>query len=174
MSHMGWFMTRTGFKRQDRYIPDLLEYPELNLLDRFDWVVPALLAVSLFALGEILRRLAPSLGTSGWQVLVWGFLISTVAVYQATFVVNSLAHTFGRRRYDTGDDSRNNAVLALFTFGEGWHNNHHHYPASARQGFFWWEIDVTYYLLRLLSWFGVIWELQTVPVHARSRDLVRR
>ena len=101
-------------------------------------------------------------------MLVWGFAISTVALYHSTFTVNSVAHRFGSRRYATRDQSRNNPWLALITFGEGWHNNHHHFPGSARQGFFWWEIDLTYYFLRLLAALGIIWDLKPVPAAVRD------
>jgi hypothetical protein len=105
-------------------------------------------------------------------MLVWGFFVSTVVCYHATYTINSLSHVFGRRRYETHDDSRNNVWLALLTLGEGWHNNHHHYPLSARQGFYWWEVDVTYYGLRALAAVGIIWDLKPVP-HA-VRDSSRR
>ena len=97
------------------------------------------------------------------MLLVWGFFLSTVALYHATYSVNSLAHLFGSRRFATADDSRNNLLVAVLTLGEGWHNNHHHYPSSARQGFFWWEIDPTYYLLVALQRLGVVWDLRDVP-----------
>jgi stearoyl-CoA desaturase (delta-9 desaturase) len=119
----------------------------------------------MFVLGALLERFAPGLGTNGWQMLIWGFVVSTIAVYHVTYCINSLAHTLGKRRYVTKDDSRNNLFLALLTFGEGWHNNHHRYPAAARQGFYWWEIDVTYYILKVLSWFRLVWELKRVPHH---------
>ena len=122
---------------------------------------------------SLLGRVAPELGTNGWQMLVWGFCISTVACYHATYTINSLAHRFGNRRYATHDDSRNNPWLALVTLGEGWHNNHHHYPASARQGFYWWEIDITYYGLRLLAALGLIRDLKPVPVQVREAHAAR-
>jgi stearoyl-CoA desaturase (delta-9 desaturase) len=100
-------------------------------------------------------------------MLVWGFFISTIAVMQATFSINSLTHCFGSRRYKTKDESRNNFWLALLTFGEGWHNNHHHFPGSANQGFYWWEVDITYYILRLLQALGIIWDLRGVPEDIR-------
>ncbi len=96
-------------------------------------------------------------------MLIWGFFISTVVLAHGTFTINSLAHVFGRRRYETNDDSRNSFTLAMVTLGEGWHNNHHHFPAAARNGFFWWEIDITYYTLKLLEAFGIIWDLRQVP-----------
>jgi stearoyl-CoA desaturase (delta-9 desaturase) len=162
-SHMGWFMTRAGFATNHKYVRDWARYPELRLLDRFDWVVPLLLAVGLFWLGELLAATAPTLGTSGWQMVVWGFFISTVVLYHATYTINSLAHSWGSQRFKTSDDSRNNLWLALLTMGEGWHNNHHHFPASARQGFYWWEVDLTYYALRVLAWLRVIRDLRPVP-----------
>jgi stearoyl-CoA desaturase (delta-9 desaturase) len=167
-SHMGWFMSHKHFAADPTRVKDLLKYPELRFLDRFDVAVPALLAVGVFLLGLLLKHVAPGLHTTGWQMLVWGFFISTVAVYHGTYTINSLSHVFGRQRYKTGDGSRNNVWLALITLGEGWHNNHHHYPASARQGFYWWEFDPTFYVLKLLSYFGVIWDLKPVPAAVRE------
>lgn len=170
-SHMGWFMARENFPTRCERVMQLLQFPELRFLDRYDGLVPLLLALALYGLGEALAYLAPALQTSGWQMVVWGFCISTVVLYHATFTINSLTHRFGRRRYATRDDSRNNVWLALLTFGEGWHNNHHHFPGSARQGFFWWEIDLTYYGLRVLAALGIIWDLKEVPaamLHARQ------
>lgn len=163
MSHVGWFMTKGAFKTPERYVRDWSKYAELRFINRFDWLSPVLLACGLFGFGALLNAAAPSLGTNGWQMLVWGFVISTIAVYHATYTINSLSHRFGSKRYDTGDDSRNNVWLALITLGEGWHNNHHYYPASARQGFKWWEIDLTYYGLIILSRVGLIWDLRGVP-----------
>jgi stearoyl-CoA desaturase (Delta-9 desaturase) len=169
-SHMGWFLTRRGFSPDLKYVRDLLKYRELRWLDRFDMAVPFLLGVGMFLLGVLLERTSPDLGTSGWQMLVWGFFISTVFCYHATYTINSLSHVFGRQRYRTGDTSRNNWMLAVLTLGEGWHNNHHHYPNSVRQGFYWWEIDVSFYILKVLSWLGIIWDLQPVPLEARDHS----
>ncbi|MCC6869146.1 MAG: acyl-CoA desaturase [Burkholderiales bacterium] len=167
-SHMGWFMARVNFAPRDDLVRSLARFPELRFLDRWDALVPALLAGLLWAAGALAERRMPHLHTSGAQLLVWGFCVSTVALYHATFSINSLAHRFGSRRYATRDASRNNPWLALPTFGEGWHNNHHHYPASARQGFFWWEVDLTYYGLRLLAALGLIDGLKTVPAAVRE------
>jgi stearoyl-CoA desaturase (delta-9 desaturase) len=172
-SHMGWFLSRRCFAPDLARVRDLQRYPELRWLDRFDVLVPVALALAVFALGALLERTAPGLGTSRWQMLVWGFFVSTVLCYHATYTINSLSHVFGRRRYATADDSRNNALLALLTFGEGWHNNHHHYPNAARQGFYWWEIDLTYYLLRALAAVGLIWDLKPVPAAVRDGDAGR-
>ena len=170
-SHVGWFMNRSNFRTRSELVQDLARYPELRFLDRFDVIAPIGLAVLLYFGGAELAARRPDLGTSGAQLLIWGFFISTVVLYHATFTVNSLAHAFGRRRYATRDRSRNNWMLALLTFGEGWHNNHHHFPGSVRQGFYWWEIDLTYYVLRALAACGLIWDLKTVP--ARIRDARR-
>jgi stearoyl-CoA desaturase (delta-9 desaturase) len=171
-SHMLWFMTGAGFRIQTRYVRDWLQYPELRALDRFDWVLPGVLLVSLAVAGATLERLAPHLHTNAARLVVWGFAISTVAVYHATYTVNSLSHRWGRRRFETKDDSRNNWLLALLTLGEGWHNNHHHYPASARQGFCWWEVDLTYYGLLLLRAAGLVRDLRPVPARVLARNLV--
>jgi len=175
-SHMGWFLSRHNFATRLDKIQDFARYPELRFLDRFDILVPTLLALSLYAFGEILASVWPDSGTSGWQMVIWGFVISTVVLYHITFTINSLAHSVGHRRFPTRDDSRNNLVLALLTFGEGWHNNHHYYPGSARQGFAWWEFDITYYLLRLMQMLGLIHDLRPVPVRVmqqRSRTRLK-
>ncbi|MDX1573064.1 MAG: acyl-CoA desaturase [Methylophaga sp.] len=167
-SHMGWFLSNSYYQADYSLVKDLKKYPELCLLDRFDILMPVLLAIGLFAFGSFLEHSQPQLGTSGAQMLVWGFFISTVVLIHATLAINSLAHRFGKQRYNTGDDSRNNALLALLTLGEGWHNNHHHYPVSARQGFYWWEVDISYYLLKCMAKLGLIWELRTVPAERRA------
>ncbi len=149
-AHMGWITAAENFPTDLRQVRDLARYPELRWLDRYDVVVPIALAVTLFAIG-------------GLPWLVWGYFVSTVVLFHATCLINSLAHRMGSRRYETDDDSRNSLVLALITFGEGWHNNHHRYPGATRQGFFWWEIDLTYWGLKVLSWLGVIRDLRPVP-----------
>jgi stearoyl-CoA desaturase (delta-9 desaturase) len=168
-SHMGWFLSKRYFVADMSQVRDLTRFRELRLLDRFDILVPVALAFGVFFLGAILERTSPGLGTTRWQMLVWGFFVSTVLCYHATYSINSFAHRFGRQRFDTGDDSRNNLWLALLTLGEGWHNNHHRYPASARQGFYWWEIDITYYLLRGLAALGIVRDLRPVPLAIRTR-----
>jgi len=162
-SHMLWFLTPNNFRTEHRLVRDWQRYRELRWLDRFDFVPPVVAALWMFLLGETLATLLPSLGTNGWQMLVWGFFVSTISLYHITYAVNSVAHRVGTRRFETKDDSRNNWLLALLTFGEGWHNNHHRYPASSRQGFYWWEFDITYYILRGLSKLGLVWDLKPVP-----------
>jgi stearoyl-CoA desaturase (delta-9 desaturase) len=172
-SHTGWFLTIKGFAPDFRLVRDLMKFPELRWLDRFDIFVPVLLGVGMFLLGVILHNVAPGLGTSGWQMLVWGFVISTVFCWHATYTINSLSHVFGRQRYKTSDTSRNNWLLAILTLGEGWHNNHHYYPNTVRQGFYWWEYDVTFYILKMLSWCGIIWDLKPIPVAIRENPARR-
>ena len=162
-SHVGWFLCDRFGETEWRLVPDLKGYPELRFLNRYAVIPPALLAASLFGLGAWLKQAVPGWHTSGLQMLVWGFCVSTVLLYHATFAVNSLAHCFGRRHFPTSDDSRNSALIAFFTFGEGWHNNHHYAPSSERQGFFWWQIDASHYILTLLSWLGLVWDLNRPP-----------
>ncbi|HWL61989.1 MAG TPA: acyl-CoA desaturase [Steroidobacteraceae bacterium] len=169
-AHMGWFLTNRGFTPDLKYVRDLMQFRELRWLDRFDIVVPVLLGAGMFLFGWVLQRQAPHLDTSGGQMLVWGFFISTVLCYHGTYTINSLSHVFGRQRYRTGDTSRNNWLLALITLGEGWHNNHHFYPNATRQGFYWWEIDISYYVLKVLSWLGIIWDLKPVPAEMRDHS----
>ena len=149
-SHVGWIFAKRHDETNLVKIADFARYPELMFLHRFELLPALILAGVTFLIG-------------GWSGLVVGFVWSTVAVYHGTFCINSLAHVRGRKRYVTGDDSRNNWLLALFTMGEGWHNNHHAYQSSARQGFRWWEIDATYYILKGLSYLGVVWDLKTPP-----------
>lgn len=162
-SHVLWFMTRAALKTRSQYVRDWARYPELVALNRFDKWPGVALAFALFGLGKLLEVAAPEWGATGWQMLFWGFFLSTVVTYHATFTINSLAHQFGSKRFETGDHSRNNWLLALLTLGEGWHNNHHRYPGAARQGFYWWEVDLTYYGLVALEKLGLIWDLRPVP-----------
>lgn len=171
-SHVTWFTTDRHHRCNLDGIRDFAAYPELVFLDRFDKLVPLLLALATYGLGEWLAAVRPGWGTSGWQMFVWGFCVSTIVLFHATSAVNSAGHLFGRRRYDTQDQSRNSLWLALITFGEGWHNNHHFYPVSARQGFFWWEVDLSYYLLRAMAAVGLIWDLRPVPDHVRAGQRV--
>jgi stearoyl-CoA desaturase (delta-9 desaturase) len=149
-SHVGWIFAQKHDKTDLVKVADLARYPELMWLHKHE-LMPAVV-VGIF-----------SFLAAGWSGLVVGFFWSTVLVYHATFCINSLAHVHGSKRYVTGDDSRNNWLLALFTMGEGWHNNHHAYQSSVRQGFKWWEVDATYYCLWAMSWLGIVWDLKTPP-----------
>ena len=157
-SHMGWILARDLEGTDLSRIKDFSKYPELRWLDRY-WMVPPVAAgVIAFVAG-------------GFFGLVWAFAVPQVLCGHGTFTINSLTHLWGGRRYATEDDSRNNLVLALITMGEGWHNNHHHYQVATRQGFFWWEIDCTYYVLRALAAVGLVWDLHGVPDHIKAKAL---
>ena len=171
-SHIGWLTSRANFPTKYKYVAEWAKYPELRWLNRFDTVIPILLALALYIFGVLLERFAPHLGTNGMQMLIWGFFISTTVLFHATVTINSFDHMYGSRRYNTPDTSRNNALLALITLGEGWHNNHHHFAVSARQGFFWWEIDMTYYFLVFMSWLGIVKELRPIPEHVLNRNRI--
>jgi len=149
-AHVGWILARENEQADLSLVEDLVRFPELRWLDRNFWVPPAALALALLAVG-------------GTGALVWGFSVSTVVLWHATFAINSLAHTWGSRRYEVSDSSRNNGLLAVLTLGEGWHNNHHRYCSSARQGFFWWEVDMSYYALRALAVLHLVSALRPVP-----------
>jgi stearoyl-CoA desaturase (Delta-9 desaturase) len=149
-SHLGWIFAAKHEETDLVKIADFACYPELTWLHRHEWTPAIVMAVLCFL-------------AAGWPGLIVGFFWSTVCVYHATFSINSLAHVRGSKRYVTGDDSRNNWLLAIVTMGEGWHNNHHAYQSSVRQGFKWWEYDLTYYILKMLSWFGIVWDLKTPP-----------
>jgi stearoyl-CoA desaturase (delta-9 desaturase) len=155
---VGWFLsTRYNATRLDR-IKDLAHHPELRFLDRHHALPPALLALGLFLAG-------------GWPWLLWGFFVSTTLLWHGTFFINSLAHVLGRQRYQTGDESRNSFPLALITLGEGWHNNHHFYPTTANQGWFWWELDVSWMALRVLGAVGLVRDLRIPPERIRLAHL---
>jgi stearoyl-CoA desaturase (delta-9 desaturase) len=162
-AHVGWVLSSQFLEPRLELVKDLTAFRELRLLEQYNVVPPVLLGVFTFFLGVGLNAYYPELGTSGLQMLTWGFFISTVLVYHGTFCINSFTHLIGKRRFKTTDDSRNNLILALITLGEGWHNNHHYYPGSERQGFYWWEIDISHYILVVLSWFGLVWDLREPP-----------
>jgi stearoyl-CoA desaturase (delta-9 desaturase) len=172
-SHIGWITSSKNFPTDYRRVKDLAKYPELVFLNRFDAVVPILFAISIFLVGRMIETHFPASGVTGWQFLFWGFFVSTTLLFHGTSCINSMAHVFGKQRYHTGDDSRNSFILALITLGEGWHNNHHKHMTCTRQGFYWWEIDITYYILKAISWTGLIWDLRPVPQAAydKSRHL---
>lgn len=169
-SHMGWVLSGPAKKSQLNKVKELAKFPELRFLDKWH-IVPSVAAGALmYGWGALLETIAPSWGTSGGQMLVWGFFVSTIFLYHTTYTINSFTHKFGTRRYETKDDSRNHWFFALLTLGEGWHNNHHYYPSTAKMGFYWWEVDVTYYGLLLLEKLGLIWDLRPVPEHVRDGE----
>ncbi len=157
-SHVGWILSNKYNDTDLAAIKDFAQYPELVWLAQPKGMPPWIYGIAAFAIG-------------GWSGLVVGFVWSTVLLWHSTFLVNSAAHVFGRRRYETTDTSRNSLLIALVTGGEGWHNNHHHYQASARQGFFWWEVDMTYYVLKMMSWVGIVKDLKQPPTRILHPEL---
>ena len=160
-SHVGWILAHKHDSTEWQEIQDFAKYPELRFLNQWHWIPSIVLGVSLYVFG-------------GWTWFVWGYLVSTSFLWHGTFTINSLAHWLGRRRYETTDESRNSLFLALITMGEGWHNNHHYYPKSTSQGFYWWEIDLSYYVLRALAAVGIVWDLHSIPEKIRDRRMIRR
>jgi stearoyl-CoA desaturase (delta-9 desaturase) len=158
-SHVGWILAPQNHDTDMDKVKDLARFPELRWLNTYYYVPAIALAVGLFLAG-------------GWWALYWGFFVSTTLLWHGTFTINSLTHVFGNRRYVTTDNSKNNLWLALITLGEGWHNNHHYYQRATNQGFFWWEIDVTFYVLKVLSWVGLVWDLHTPPPHVLASHRV--
>ncbi len=167
-SHTLWFMTDYAVPTFKGEIKDWLKFKELDFLNRFDWIPVVMLASGCYVLGESVW-FHNWTGLSGMTTLIWGFLVPSIILYHATFAVNSVAHLFGKRRYNTKDGSRNNFLLALLTLGEGWHNNHHFYPASASQGFRKREIDLTYYGLKIMSYLGLVRKLRPVPTWVKDK-----
>jgi stearoyl-CoA desaturase (delta-9 desaturase) len=162
-AHMGWILSKKFSNYDTKDVADIAKYPEIVWVNRYYIYLALAMGGVLFAVGALLERFMPGLGTSGTQLVVWGGFVSTTILYHGTFTINSLAHKFGRRRFETTDDSRNSFILAIITLGEGWHNNHHRCLSSERQGFYWWEIDISHYILTMLSWFGIVWDLRTPP-----------
>lgn len=149
-SHCLWFMYHKNLKARYDLIRDFATFPELRFLEKYWYFSPLILMLVLYLMG-------------GWNAMVWGFFVPAVFVNHVTYCVNSVVHMFGYRRYKTSDTSRNNWLVSILAFGEGWHNNHHRFSGSTRQGFTWYEIDITYYILKVLSWFHIVWDLKPIP-----------
>lgn len=156
-AHVGWIFAPRPREFDYSNVRDLTKYPELVWLNKHKYLPAALLGTGVWLV-------------AGWSGLFIGFFLSTVLLYHCTFFVNSLAHLVGNQRYVTGDDSRNCWWIALLTFGEGWHNNHHHFQGSTRQGFYWWEIDITFYVIKLFSFVGLVWDVRKPPVAVVSGE----
>ena len=169
-AHVGWIMSPKWADTNLALIPDFAKYPELRFLNRNYLLVPILLGLGCFALGAWLEVAGiPGIETTAWQMLVVGFFLSTVLLYHGTFCINSFCHLIGRKRYPTGDESRNSLLMALITLGEGWHNNHHFDPGSERQGIYWYEIDISHYCLKGLAVLGLIWDIRGPTREAQAR-----
>ena len=159
-SHIGWMMSHAAFNEKGANSRDLHKFPELKFLQRhYIWIILLQIA-AIYAVGSLMHAVVPEWGTTGAQMLVWGFFISTVLTWHVTFMVNSVCHRWGARPYETGDASTNNVFIGIFAFGEGWHNNHHKFPFSARHGLRWWQVDATWWLLKLLEALGLVWDLK--------------
>tara|TARA_B110000014_G_scaffold261149_1_gene252313 strand:- start:3355 stop:4239 length:885 start_codon:yes stop_codon:yes gene_type:complete len=162
-AHVGWIMSPANSPTKEKYVEDLMKYPELRWLDKYHYFAPFSLAVFLYVLGEYMAVNYSQYNTNGMELLLWGFFVSTVFLYHATFMVNSVCHVFGHRTYDTKDESVNNLLVAILTLGEGWHNNHHAFPNSEKQGHKWYQIDICHYILWCLSKIGIVWNIREVP-----------
>ncbi len=169
-SHIGWILARENKRTRIEYLKDWLKYPEIVFLDEYALSIPFITAFLVYFTGDFLYHYFPVLHTNGLQLLIWGFFVSTVLCSHATFSINSIDHMFGSRRYNLPNTSRNNILMAILTLGEGWHNNHHHYPVTAKAGFYWWEIDITYYLLVALSWLHIVKNLRPLPKEIRDKN----
>jgi stearoyl-CoA desaturase (Delta-9 desaturase) len=154
-AHVGWVISNEYDGYDRRLIQDFGKYPELRWLDQYHWIPVTALGATMWFLG-------------GRAAFFWGFALSTVLLFHGTFAINSVAHLWGTRRFETPDHSRNNFVLALITLGEGWHNNHHQFMYSCRQGMRWWELDITYYVLKALSWLGIARDLREFRLPAET------
>ena len=172
-SHMHWFLKQKNFQTDTDRVKDLNKYPELRFIDRYDILFPIIMALSLFLFGYGLNYFYPTLNTSGWQLVIWGYFISTVLLSHVTFCINSLAHVFGSKSYKTGDDSRNNFLLAILTLCEGWHNNHHCSPGSVKQGFKWWQVDISFYVIKTMEKLGLVWDLKYPNQQLLKKKIIR-
>lgn len=170
-AHMGWMFQPESYRQTATNIKDLMKFPEIRFLQRHYLLILVAQVGLLFALGVFLNARFPELGTSGLEFILLGFALSTVLLWHGTFMVNSVCHRWGKRPYGQRNESTNNLWVALLTFGEGWHNNHHRFASSARHGLRWWQVDPTYYLLRVLNVFGLVSDLklpsQTVQQQAQ-------
>ena len=162
-AHVGWIMSPANSPTKEEYVGDLMKYPELKWLDKYHYFAPFSLVILLYGLGEFMAVNYAQYNTNGMELVLCGFFVSTVLLYHATFMVNSVCHVFGHRTYDTKDGSVNNFLVAILTLGEGWHNNHHAFPNSEKQGHKWYQIDISHYILWCLSKIGVVWKIRDVP-----------
>lgn len=160
-SQIGWILCRKYDETRYELIPDLAKYPELRWLNRYHLVPPVAYAALLFAIW-------------GWPGVAWGFFASTVMLFHCTSFINSLTHVFGKRVYETSDTSRNSFILAIICCGEGWHNNHHYYQGTANQGWHWWQVDFSYYALKVLAAFRLVWDLRTPPAHIVAKTIASK
>jgi stearoyl-CoA desaturase (Delta-9 desaturase) len=163
-AHVGWFLNDARHDKLEPTNPvirDFSKAPEIVWLEKYFSLPPLMLAIALYL-------------TGGLPLVVWGFCVPTVTLSHSTFAINTVNHLFGSRRFDTPDDSRNNVITAFFAAGEGWHNNHHRYQRAARNGFYWWEFDPTWYVIRAMAAVGLAWDVQRVPERVYAEARARR
>lgn len=171
-SHIGWFLGPDYNETHYEKIKDFGKYKELVWLSKNHIISPIVLGIFVFLLGAKVNGGSWTAFNEGWSTLLIGFFLSTTFLFHGTYTINSVMHYFGKKRYETGDESKNSLFFALITLGEGWHNNHHYYPSATRNGFFWWEIDITYYIIKAMSLVGLVWDLHPVPKHIKySKNL---
>lgn len=150
--HCGWLFTQDLMTPDQRIVHDFAKYPELVWLDRL-WLIPGLAMAALcFAIG-------------GWSGVVIGYCMCVAFIFQVTFAVNSIGHLYGQQRFETGEGSRNNFVLGYLAMGDGWHNNHHRAPTSARHGFAWYELDMSYLTIQIMRRLGIVWDVKQPPAN---------
>jgi stearoyl-CoA desaturase (delta-9 desaturase) len=166
-SHVGWILGPDYNETHFDGIKDFAKFDELRWLNKYHWVPVAIMGLAVFLIGARVNGGSWLAFDAGWSTLLIGFFLSTAILFHGTFSINSIMHYFGKKRYETGDESKNNLVLALVTCGEGWHNNHHYFPTSMKNGFFWWEIDITGYIITIFSWVGLVWDIKGVPDHIK-------
>ena len=164
-SHIGWFLGPDYNETKFDKIKEFSKFKELVWLNKYFIVPPVVLALVAMMFGGIVNGngVADMFSNAGFSTLYCGFCFSTIILFHGTYSINSIMHYFGKQRYKTGDESRNHFLLAFFTMGEGWHNNHHYFQSSAKAGFFWWQLDMTYYILKSWSWIGLVKNLRGVP-----------
>lgn len=157
-SHMFWlaFHTHNGDRAAhlQKWVPDLYKMRGMRILDYLFLPLHILSGFILFGLGYAFSGMEMAV-----SLLVWGLFVRLVAVLHTTWLVNSASHMFGYRNYETTDDSRNNWLVAIIAYGEGWHNNHHAYPRMAKHGHKWWEFDITWMAICVLKKLGLVWDV---------------
>lgn len=161
-SHMLWFLDPKVDEYDPKKIKEYTKYPEIVFIDKYYWIPPLVYAILLYIGGYFFSGRDH---LYAFSVLTWGYAVSTFFLGHGTWTINSLTHVIGKKRYESGDDSKNHWLLAFITMGEGWHNNHHYYRHSANMGFYWYEYDISYYVLKVLSWLGLVWDLKKPPAH---------
>ena len=160
-SHMGWIVfgetNHNNSQFMAKHAPELARHKFYWWLNTYHWIPVVATGLALLAFG-------------GWSMFLWGFCLRIVYGLHCTWLINSATHIFGSRRFETADDSRNSFILAVLTFGEGWHNNHHAHQTSARHGMLWYEFDISWITLKLLKSVGLVWGVRLVKPEVLARE----